>query len=146
MRPPSHRRTHRKSTGFSLVEVVLALGIVAVAMVPLCGLLPLCLSTAQTATELSRREQIVHKIVSSLEETPFQKLITQGSVSDSYSFEGGPISPAHPEYFVVTGTVQPSVTIPGGPASASMATVRFTITTPDRRVNHYSAIVADNGL
>jgi uncharacterized protein (TIGR02598 family) len=138
-------RSYHCNLAFSLVEVVMALGILSFAVIPLCGLLPVCLSTAKDAAEYSRRSQIVQETINSLQQSPFSKLIASNSITLRYSYEGGPVSADSPEYFVVQGTVSPSTSLPGIPPTVGMATVKLEVSTPSHQTNHYATIIADSG-
>lgn len=54
------------SAGFSLVEVTLALGVAAVCLVTMLGLLPASLKTQQTSIQQTRANQIISQICSIL--------------------------------------------------------------------------------
>ena len=56
----------RKRFGFSLVEVVLSLGVIAFSVVAIIGLLPLGLSTSHSAQDETRAAQIAQDIFSSI--------------------------------------------------------------------------------
>src|SRR4051794_29153012 len=56
----------RNSQAFSLVEVVLALGVVAFAIVAILGVLPIGLRTGHSAQDETRAAQIAQDIFSSL--------------------------------------------------------------------------------
>jgi uncharacterized protein (TIGR02598 family) len=64
---------------FSLVEVTLALGIVAFSLVTLLGLMPLGLATFHKAVETSISSQIVQQVVTDVEQTDFSQLTTSTS-------------------------------------------------------------------
>src|SRR4029077_12283131 len=57
MKPP-----RRESAGFSLVEVALALGVAAVCLLVLMGLLPTGIKTQQSSTQQTRANQIISAI------------------------------------------------------------------------------------
>lgn len=63
-------KPRRASSGFSLVEVILALGIAVFCLVPLVALLPVGLKTHQTANEQTKLVSIAAMIVQDLENTP----------------------------------------------------------------------------
>jgi type II secretory pathway pseudopilin PulG len=54
------------SAGFSLVEVTLALGVAAICLVTMLGLLPASLKTQQTSIQQTRANQIISQICSIL--------------------------------------------------------------------------------
>ncbi len=64
----------RRTAGFSLVEVVLAIGIVSFAFVALLGLLPAGLSTFRTAIDTSNEARILQSITGKAQLTDFSKL------------------------------------------------------------------------
>jgi uncharacterized protein (TIGR02598 family) len=61
--------SRRTSAGFSLVETVLAIGIVAFGLVSLLGLMPVGLSTLRSAMDASISSEIVQHVVSDLRQT-----------------------------------------------------------------------------
>lgn len=58
--------TRSKRAGFSLTEVVLALGVIAIAIVAILGIVPLGLSTGRGAQDETRAAQIAQAIISSV--------------------------------------------------------------------------------
>lgn len=69
--------------GFSLVEVVLAIGIVAVGFIAVFGLLPSGLSLFRQAMDASVTAQIAQRILSDAQETDFDVLLKSGTASGS---------------------------------------------------------------
>ncbi len=78
----------RGNPAFSLVEVVLALGVVAFAIVAILGVIPVGLSTGHSAQDQTRSAQIAQDILSSLAsqaQTKFPNLdINQTSTGFNY--------------------------------------------------------------
>ncbi len=70
---PKKRRIPNEA--FSLIEVVLAIGIVAFAFIALLGLLPVGMKTFRTAIDTSLGAQIGQKVVSDLQESEFDGVI-----------------------------------------------------------------------
>ena len=68
------RNRPRVPQGFSLIEVVLAIGIVAFAFVALFSLLPIGMGVFREAMDTSVSAQIVQRVVSDAEETDFDVL------------------------------------------------------------------------
>jgi uncharacterized protein (TIGR02598 family) len=60
----------RSRAGFSLVEVTLALGVAAVCLLAVFGLLPIALKTQQIAIEQTAATRIISAAVSDLRNTP----------------------------------------------------------------------------
>lgn len=65
----------RAQAGFSLVEVTLAIGVVAFAFVALFGLVPAGLNTFRQAMDTSVGAQIAQRVVSDAQETDFDVLV-----------------------------------------------------------------------
>ena len=74
---PSFASKPHQPHGFSLVEVALALGIVAFAFVSLFGLLPAGLTTFRNAIDTSNETRIVQTFVSKVIATDFENLRTK---------------------------------------------------------------------
>lgn len=74
---PSGEKSKRRASlrGFSLVEVTLAIGIVAFAFVALFSLLPVGMGVFREAMQTSVSAQIVQRVVSDATETEFEQLI-----------------------------------------------------------------------
>lgn len=70
---PMRRSRHRR--GFSLVEVVLAIGVVAFAFVAIFSLLPVGMGVFREAMDTSVSAQIVQRIVSDAQQTNFDNLV-----------------------------------------------------------------------
>jgi uncharacterized protein (TIGR02598 family) len=78
--PRSHRPSrHRK--GFSLVEVVLSIGIVAFAFVSVLGMIPTGLSTFRQAMDTSVGSQIAQRVINDALQTDFDVLVDEDSSS-----------------------------------------------------------------
>ncbi len=58
------------SSGFSLIEVILALGIAAFCLIPLLGLLPVSLKSYQASNEQTQMVHLARMIVADLQATP----------------------------------------------------------------------------
>ncbi len=125
--------------GFSLVEVVLAVGIVAVAFVPLLGLMPIGLSTSRQAIDTTIEAEIVQQMTSQAQETNFSALTGLNS-NAVVCFDGNgnittssgalykasfsiPTTPANP-----SGSTYPGGTVlPNGTLTYQLATVSIYI-------------------
>jgi uncharacterized protein (TIGR02598 family) len=70
-------RRHRLSspTAFSLVEITLAIGIVAFAFVALLGLVPVGLDNFRQSLDTSVRSQIVQRLATEAQQTDFDRLV-----------------------------------------------------------------------
>jgi uncharacterized protein (TIGR02598 family) len=78
MKPNPPRQSDRGRSAFSLVEIVLTIGIVAFAFVGLMGLLPVGLASFRTAIDASVGSQIFQRVVSDLEQMEFDSLLNLG--------------------------------------------------------------------
>lgn len=72
-------RSLRISGGFSLVEVVMALGIMSFALMGLVGLLPAGLSQFRQAIDLTVKAQIAQELTAMTQRTSFSDLSTIGT-------------------------------------------------------------------
>jgi len=112
------------SHGFSLVECVIAIGIVAFALVSMMGLIPLGLTAFSQALDTSTSSRIVQQVVTDLQQSatlpaqqPFRYFDDEGFRQET---SGG-----QPLYHVNT-VVIPSTRLPGG-ESSNLATVLIEI-------------------
>ncbi|MEQ1853900.1 MAG: prepilin-type N-terminal cleavage/methylation domain-containing protein [Chthoniobacteraceae bacterium] len=70
---PSSR--HGKSRGFSLIEVAIAVSILAVALVALLGLFPAGMTNFRTAMDTSVTAQIAQRILHDMEQAEFSEVV-----------------------------------------------------------------------
>ena len=82
------RGIKRSPEAFTLVEVVLAIGIIAFAFVPLVGLLPIGLDVSRQAIQTTVQAQIAQQLTTEVQQTDFSLL---GEMAKN--------SPTHPYYF-----------------------------------------------
>lgn len=75
----------RRERGFSLVEISLAIAIVAFAFVALLGLLPPGMSNFQVAMDVQTSTEIFQRVIADAQETDFDVLVSQ---KDSPDFDG----------------------------------------------------------
>lgn len=93
MFPPTcrpRRRPEFSAKAFSLVEVVLAIGIVSFAMVSILGLIPVGLHTFRNAMDLSVEAGIAQKLVADVQRTDFQNLQSTNFTFDDQGIEVAP--------------------------------------------------------
>ena len=70
-----------RARAFSLVEIALALGIMAFALVAVFGLMPLGMTTFKKAMDLSVGSQIAQRVIGDAQQSDFDKLITPAGAS-----------------------------------------------------------------
>lgn len=63
---PSTQRPQRRTAGFSLIEVTFALGVAAICLIVLMGLLPVAVKTQQSSIQQTTANQIISQIYSFL--------------------------------------------------------------------------------
>lgn len=64
----------RRAAGFSLIEVTLALGIIAFAFLAVFGLLPVGLDTFRRSMDRTEAAQIAQRLVAEAQQTPFDNV------------------------------------------------------------------------
>jgi uncharacterized protein (TIGR02598 family) len=114
----------RKCAAFSLVEVTLALGIIAFAFVAIVGLIPVGLSTARDAMETSVRSQIVQRVVSDVKQTDLQD-IDGGDLS--FDDQANPVSVGNADKIYDVRVALANVVLPSAPANADLQRVTITV-------------------
>jgi uncharacterized protein (TIGR02598 family) len=85
---PSHSSS-RGSGGFTLIEVTLALGVVAFAFVSLMGLLPVGMQAFRSTIDTAVRSQIVQHVTTDATETDFDTLTSGTCLSGSTLLTSG---------------------------------------------------------
>lgn len=80
---PNRRKRHE---GFSLVEIILALGIVAFAVIPLMALLPAGATAARSSIDDVAFTQITKAVQSELQQTPYDQIKTGVGEGAAYEY------------------------------------------------------------
>jgi len=143
---PSAHRFQR--FGFTLVEVVLALGLFAFAIVSLVSLLPLSLDAARNATETTRRSEAIQKVIAELSQSRFSNVVATTNLERTFTYDGDPTTPESKDaYFKVSVSVAPSTLLPGAEAASScLARASLTVATPRQTMSGKTAItISDMG-
>ena len=92
--PVLSRASLRKRRGFTLIETALALGIVAFALLPLMGMLPLGIQVSNSAADLMMSAQIAQRLTGMIQQADFS---TYTTLTQSYYYfdrEGQPVKTA----------------------------------------------------
>ena len=130
-------RRVQSERGFSLIEVCLAIGIVAFAMIPIIGIMPVGLNTFRNSIDASVGSQIVQRVIDDEQQMDFPSLVaTSGSSSYRYfdtlgnEIIAGQQQPGNlPQVYTVQVTVTGTTTLPGTSSvpSPNLATVSIRI-------------------
>lgn len=118
---------------FTLVEVVMALGIFTFALVSMVGLLPVSLKSARQAIEITHISKMVAQVGSELSQGRFAD--AADSVAShkvwTFDYEGIGTSVASESYYRISADGAPNLTLPGATA-ASGNILRVTLTPSTR--------------
>jgi len=134
--------------GFSLVEVVMALGLASFVLVGLLGLLPIGLNTMRDARGDSLRAEIIKSVANTAQQTDFSLLGTLNGTK--YQFDNnGMLSSTDALYEAVlsTGSVSvPSSTSPVTlPGLASVAIAIHRLANTNSEATTHVVFIPDNG-
>lgn len=117
--PPLPLRSSRSRSGFSLVEVTVALAMVAFTMTALLGSMPVALQTYREAIDSSLKANILQKIVAELEQTPFDQIRSDApefGIERFFDDQGLEVSPQEAR-FAVRCTIANAASIFGATSS-----------------------------
>ncbi len=84
----SSARCLRHAAGFSLIEVVIATGLCTYALIIMAGLLPVGLSSIQTANQQVTQTEIYNEIWSEVNTTPYGNIATYPRLAAASYFDG----------------------------------------------------------
>lgn len=101
------------------MEVVLALGVTAFALVSVLGLLPVALNAAGDAMETSRVASIIQVVGSDLAQEGHTRLKSQTQPVRYFDFEGVELSADQDSYFQVNVVVDDQFVLPGATTPSS---------------------------
>jgi len=155
------RRASRRKGGFSLVEVVIAMGIIAFALVPMLGLVPMGLVTSRQAIDTTIEAQIVQQMTGQAQQTDFSSLGTMASTTVTWFDANGNVTTAANAIYKASFSAPANTTLPGGTSTTRLDTITIYIlstrsvggmaasTTTDLINNSaskkFTVFVADNG-
>lgn len=133
--------------GFSLIEVVLALGVVSFAMVSLLALIPVGLASFKKAMSLTVEAQIVQRMSSEIGLRQYSQL---ASSTNFFDVQGTPTTSATDRVYTAAlsftnglSNVKSADSL--GVTTASVASIDIRSTVNPNQVRHYTIIVANNG-
>lgn len=127
----STTQTQTLRAGFSLVEVVLALGLFAFAFVPLLGLVPVSLASAKQATEINRMSKITQKVAAELSQDKFANVraLIDKDPEWFFDYDGNEVGAGDSErHFTVEALVRDSPV--AGQTADSLLRVHLKCSTP----------------
>ncbi len=150
------RTSHR--SGFSLVELVLAIGIVSFAFVSLFALLPAGLTTFRQTMDTTIGSQIVHRIINEAQQTDYPTLVATPTLDRYFDDQGNEVDSLDNSIYTVEVSVTAPTSLPNTstPDSTSLATVIVKLANnPAHKVSPfetaspnsysvYSAVIAKN--
>jgi uncharacterized protein (TIGR02598 family) len=152
--PKSSLRRH----AFTLVEVVMSLGIVSFAMVGLFGMQPVGLNAFRGAISQTVEAQIVQAIGNEILLTGFSNLSSLDGASYAYDGEGKQLTDTASGVYRATISLEPindtnsySIVLQSSQGSTSQneaynAVIKITNTTRPGRKNTYSVVVANMNI
>ena len=116
-RVPEQLVTRGRRSGFSLVEVTIAIGIVSFALVTLLGVVPVGLIASQDAMRQTARSQIIKQISSDLGMMPFAKINDYLASDQYYDYNGSRSVGTNDRIFVASMTNA----LPSYPGSSNLS-------------------------
>lgn len=112
MRPHTPQSPSPKRA-FSLIEVAMALGIVAFAFTALLGMLPVGLGLFRNATDTSVATRIVQKVSGDLQQADFETITSADGQILHFDEQGTILSSASGAIYWARVSIFPSVQLPG---------------------------------
>ena len=108
---PKKRRTGIRlagARGFTLVEVVLALGLCSFAILSLVSLMPVSLNSARHALEISRVSKAFQKVASELTQSQFANVAAMTTTTYQFDYDGNKPTNSSDNYYTVLATLAAS--------------------------------------
>jgi uncharacterized protein (TIGR02598 family) len=125
MNRPGFKVLRARTKAFSLVEVVLAIGVVAFAFLAMFGLLPVGLTTFRQAVDTTLGSQIVQRIINEAQQTDYPTLIANPTAQRYFDDQGNEVASLNNSLYTAEITVSAPTSLPNTstPDSTSLATV-----------------------
>jgi len=158
----SFSRNRRRNSGFSLVEVVLAVGVVAFAFIPLLGLVPMGLNASRQAIDTTVEAQIVQQMTGQAQQTDFSQLANLAGTTVTCFDANGNVTTASSAIYKASFSTPVNAVLPGGSTTTRLDTINIYVLstrTPggmaaqsaqdlanNTASKKYTISVADNGL
>lgn len=128
--PSTIDRQSSPPRGFSLIEVTIALGIVAISLIAIFGLLPMGLTTFRSSIDRTVASQIAQNIINQARQTDFSSLSDLATLTGSpkrFTEDGDETTDPAKTIYVAKVEVTTSVTLPSSAANTSMAKIRVRV-------------------
>ncbi|HSI87282.1 MAG: Verru_Chthon cassette protein B [Candidatus Methylacidiphilales bacterium] len=141
----NQRCRRRTDAGFSLIEVVLALGVVSVALLPLTGMLFVGLRIFDQAVSTTTQGEIAQQVVNQLQQSAW--VDTNLGVRNLYFSQEGVVTTSAQSIFTATVSQPESFSLPGsGSASPNVQRIRVDITSrfAPNQTNTFTVHLANN--
>lgn len=114
-------QTHSKQ-GFSLVEVVVALGIVSVSCLTIVGLIPTGMTALQSAITATTSTAIISRVSAEIQQADFSSFSTVNSYTKYYDDQANEVTTnTGSALYKVTVNITPSATLPASYVSQNLA-------------------------
>lgn len=118
----------RFNHAFTLVETVIALGIVGFALTAITGLLPLGLKNFRQAMDLTVQSGMVQELVAQSRQVPFEDLPSLEQVTYGFDDSGNPVQPESAEcIYLANITVDDATPLPSATGYSTSTLARLTI-------------------
>lgn len=134
--------------GFSLIEVTMALGMVAFVMISVVGLLPLTLQTYHETKRETIHANLLQQLAANANLTPFSELSALNGQVFRYDDQGDELSSSVNTWvYRATFTISAPIALPGGSPSTGAKLLQVKIDDVDApsRPTYYNIILGDQG-
>lgn len=133
---------------FTLVEVLISLGIVSFAFMALCGVLPVGLHSYRDAIDATCRANIVRVISAELEQAPYDQIDGRKGQERFFSDQGLEVATQNEAHFRVKYENILASTALFGPTNSSLKPVTIQIYSVQggQSLSRVTLFIADNGI
>ena len=115
------------SAGFSLIEVVIAIGIIAFAFIAIIGLIPTGLSSIKGSMQTSVMSRIAQKVISDAEQSDFTTLAGLMSSTNYFDVEGNPLPSSSNSLYWANLTTLSNAVLPGSPTNSNLYQITISV-------------------
>jgi uncharacterized protein (TIGR02598 family) len=114
-----------RAAGFSLVECVLAIGVVSFAFVSILAMIPMGMTAFRQAVDTTVGSQIVHRLINEAQQTDYSTLVATPTTERYFDDQGNEVQTIADSIYTVDVTVTAPTTLPNTatPDSTNLATV-----------------------